>query len=102
MRSRCAIPKSNQLPGNPQPMKRIIALFLAICPGLGALGADTLYNNVNGVHTFFPPTPAPQIDAINFLNQNEFFVTNISGGGFGFPDPFSTWSTLNWTNLSFM
>src|SRR5205807_4475401 len=86
-------------------MKRFLlltALAGLLAPAAGR-AADAFYINNGIVSTFFPPTAAPDIDALNFVNNGLFEVTNLFFESPTFiPDPFETSDTLNYTNHNLM
>ena len=56
--------------------------------------AATLNQYVNTGSVQSPPTPAPQIDAVTFINEGTFEVNDFSAN----PLPYSTANTLNFSN----
>src|SRR5829696_1611320 len=85
-------------------MKRqlILALFSAVLLP-AALATETNYINNGIVTAVFPPVPAPDIDAINFINNGFFGVTNFFSESFFTPaPPFTTANTLNYSNRNLM
>ena len=85
-------------------MKRFlisVAICLSVMPI--ARAADRFYINNGIVAATFPPQPAPVIDAINFVNNGFFGVSNFfTGSVFQPEEPFTTSDTLNYTNHNLM
>ncbi len=74
--------------------------FLLVPMGMAT---DAYYINNGIVSTVFPPTPAPVIDASNFVNYGIFQITNLfSESVFTPPPPYDTWNTLNFANYGTM
>ncbi|HWQ92497.1 MAG TPA: hypothetical protein VN673_12565 [Clostridia bacterium] len=85
-------------------MKRLeLSIVLSLLAAPLAPAATDTFNN-NGVFSYvFPPSPAPQIDARNFVNRGYFAVTNIWPTSLFAPSlPYETYNTLNYTNYNLM
>src|SRR5437773_8703706 len=85
-------------------MKRLLlSLLLASLITPAGLAATDTYINNGIVSAFFPPTPAPDIDTLNFVNNGLFQVTNIANAALSSPMvPYSTSDTLNYSNRNRM
>ena len=86
-------------------MKRLlISVFLSLPAAPLALASpDAFYINTFGVSVVAPPQAAPVIDAISFVNNSYFDITNLYPQfSVTPPVPFETWDTLNWSNRNLM
>src|SRR5436189_6220274 len=67
-----------------------------------AMATDPFYINDGVVSVIQPPQTAPQIDAVNFVNNGIFNITNLNSVFLNPPLPFETWNTLNYSNRNRM
>jgi len=81
-------------------MKRLLlSVFASVWLAPSALASTPFYINNGVVNVTGPAVAAPQIDAVNFVNNGVFIITNLNQY-----DPvspamqFQTWDTVNWTN----
>jgi hypothetical protein len=85
-------------------MKRQL-LSILFCASLMPASSATLDTYINNgiVTAVFPPVPAPDIDATNFVNNGFFGITNFfTENFFTPPEPFVTANTLNYSNRNRM
>ncbi|MEY2427331.1 MAG: hypothetical protein QOJ40_216 [Verrucomicrobiota bacterium] len=81
-------------------MKRsLLSIFAGVLLAPWALASTDYYINNGVINVTGPAVAAPQIDAVNFVNNGLFIITNQAQSSLVSPAlPFQTWDTLNWTN----